>query len=176
MESEAEPPLLQEDELVIFPLLNTLQNWSEPNFAFFFFFLSPRSRGTILKRCLQSEVCLYWRFRIFQTLASGFLKLNKSGVSLILITLWLSWCPNISYKASVKIPEIGTVWKRCVKPSLWSWVIWMVKEMWRAGWTQLEGACQEAKAKWKQRWLQLKSALTSDLVSNHKLEILRNQT
>lgn len=76
MESEAEPPLLQEDELVIFPLLNTLQNWSEPNFAFFFF-LSPRSRGTILKRCLQSEVCLYWRFRIFQTLASGFLKAEQ---------------------------------------------------------------------------------------------------
>lgn len=57
-----------------FPLLNTLQNWSEPNFAFFF---SPRSRGTILKRCLQSKVCLYWRFRIFQTLASGFLKAEQ---------------------------------------------------------------------------------------------------
>lgn len=175
MESEAEPPLLQEDELVIFPLLNTLQNWSEPNFAFFFFSLQDLGAQSSNAVCKvkyaytgDSEFSRHWQV--------AFWKLNKSGVSLILITLWLSWCPNISYKASVKIPEIGTVWKRCVKPSLWSWVIWMVKEMWRAGWTQLEGACQEAKAKWKQRWLQLKSALTSDLVSNHKLEILRNQT
>jgi len=36
--------------------------------------------------------------------------------------------------------------------------------------------CQEAKAKWKQTWLQLKSVLRSDLVSNLELEILGNQT
>lgn len=39
--------------------------------------------------------------------------------------------------------------------------------------------CQEAKAKWKQRWLQLKSVLRNDLVSDHmeiNLEILGNQT
>lgn len=37
-------------------------------------------------------------------------------------------------------------------------------------------ACQEARAKWKQRWLQLQSVLMNDLVSNHKLKILGNQT
>lgn len=110
---------------------------------FCLFFFLPRSRGTILECCLQSKVRLCWRVRIFQTLAimvpAAFQKLNKFRVSLILITLWFSWCPNVSYKDSMKIAEIGTFWKRCVKLSLWSWVTWMVKEMWIAGWTQVEG-------------------------------------
>lgn len=42
-----------------FPLLSILQNCSEPNFAFFFFPPSPRSRVTILKCSLQSKICLY---------------------------------------------------------------------------------------------------------------------